>query len=116
MQLAAALVGCSEIGFGRQTEKTVDPNTFPENYKKDVLAYVRAHPADLLNTLDASISAPALKPFAMESRYSVCLQANAPDSRKEKLVIFFSGRINQFIDAEGGQCSGATYHPFPELP
>jgi hypothetical protein len=115
MQLAAALLGCSEIGFGRQPEKAIDPNTFPENYKKDVLAYVQAHPAELINTRDASISAPALRAFAMESRYFVCLQANAPDSRKEKLVIFFSGRINQFIDAEGGQCSGAAYQPFPEL-
>jgi hypothetical protein len=115
LQLAAALLGCSEIGLGRQPEKTVDPNTFPENYKKDVLAYVQAHPGELVNTRDASISAPALKAFAMESRYFVCVQANAPDSRKEKLVIFFSGRINQFIDAEGGQCSGAAYQPFPEL-
>src|SRR5262245_25525091 len=82
MQLAAVVVGCSEIGFGRQTEKTVDPNTFPENYKKDVLGYVQAHPADFINTRDASISAPALKAFAMESRYFVCLQANALDSRK----------------------------------
>jgi hypothetical protein len=40
-------------------EKTVDPNTLPENYKKDVLAYVQAHPGELINTRDASISAPA---------------------------------------------------------
>jgi hypothetical protein len=80
-----------------------------------VLAYVQAHPGELINTRDASISSPALKVFGTESRYFVCLQANALDSRKEKLVIFFSGRINQFIDAEGGQCSGAAYQPFPEL-
>ena len=86
------------------------------NYKKDVLAYVQAHPGELINTRDASISAPSLKAFgSMESRYFVCLQATAADARKEKLVIFFSGRINQFIDAEGGQCSGAAYQPFPEL-
>jgi hypothetical protein len=36
-------------------EKTVDPNTLPENYKKDVLAYVQAHPGELINTRDASI-------------------------------------------------------------
>jgi hypothetical protein len=115
LQLAAALVGCSEFGFGRQTEKAVDPNMFPENYKKDVLAYVQAHPRDFINTRDAAISAPTLKAFGTEGRYFVCLQANTPDSRKEKLVIFFSGRINQFIDAESGECSAAAYQPFPEL-
>jgi hypothetical protein len=37
------------------------------------------------------------------------------DLRKDKTVIFFSGRINQFIDAEGEQCGAAPYQPFPEL-
>jgi hypothetical protein len=114
MQLVAAVAGCSEIGFGRQPEKA-DPNAFPENYKRDVLGYVQAHPAEFINARDASISTPALKQFGAENRYFVCLRANAPDSRKEKLVIFFSGRINQFIDAESDHCSAAQYQPFPDL-
>ncbi len=86
VQLAAAGTGCSEFGFGR--DKAVDPNLFPENYKKDVLAYVENHPAELLNARDATISAPALRQFGGESRYFVCLRADAPDGRKEKMVIF----------------------------
>jgi len=31
------------------------------------------------------------------------------------MLIFYSGGINQFIDAEGGQCAAAPYQPFPEL-
>ena len=115
IQLTAAVAGCSEIGFGRQSEKAVDPNKFPENYKKDLLAYVQAHPAEFLNARDASISAPALRPVGTENRYFVCLRANAPDWRKEKVVMFFAGRINQFVDAEGDSCSTALYQPFPEL-
>lgn len=115
IQLAALLAGCSELGFGRQAEKDVDPNKLPENYKKDVLAYVQGHPAELINARDASISAPTLKTFGTETRYFVCLRADAPDWRKEKLIIFFSGRINQFVDAEGGHCSTVQYQPFPEL-
>jgi hypothetical protein len=114
IQLLVGLAGCSEIGFGRQPEKP-DPNAFPENYKKDVLAYVQAHPAELLNVRDASISTPALKQFGQENRYFACLRASGPDSHKEKMLIFFSGRINQFVDAEGDQCSAAQYQPFPEL-
>ena len=30
-------------------------------------------------------------------------------------MIFYSGGINQFIDAEGDQCGAAPYQPFPEL-
>ena len=113
IQLAAAGAGCSEFGFGR--DKGVDPNVFPENYKKDVLAYVENHPAELLNARDAAISAPALRQFGTESRYFICLRANAPDWRKEKMVTFFSGRINQLVEAESNQCNAVQYQPFPEL-
>lgn len=115
VQLLAAAAGCSELGLWGKPEKAVDPNTFPENYKKDVLTYLQTHPADMLNARDASISTPALKQFGPESRYVACLRASGPDWRKDKMVIFFSGRINQFVDAEGDPCGAAQYQPFPEL-
>ena len=96
-------------------DKPVDPNVYPENYKKDVLAYLKAHPAEMLNVREASISAPALRQFGSESRFFACLRVSGPDWRKDKTVIFYSGGINQFIDAEGDQCGTAPYQPFPEL-
>src|SRR5207245_10600372 len=105
VQLVAAGNVCSEFRFGR--DKAVHPNLIPENYKKDVLAYVENHPAELLNARDATISAPALRQFGGESRYFVCLRADAPDGRKEKMVILFSVRINQFIDSHSHQCKAA---------
>jgi hypothetical protein len=114
LKLAAAAAGCSELGFGTRPEKA-DPNKFPESYKKDLLTYAQAHPAELLNAREASISAPALTKFGTESRYFICLRATAPDWRKEKMVIFFSGRINQFVDADSEHCGAAQYQPFPEL-
>jgi hypothetical protein len=114
IQVLAVVTGCSEIGFGRQPEK-VDPNVYPENYKKDLLAYLKTHPTEMPNAREAAVSTPALKPFGAESRYVACLRASGPDWRKAKMVIFFSGRINQFIDAEGDPCSAAQYQPFPEL-
>jgi hypothetical protein len=29
------------------------------------------------------------------------------------MLVFYSGGINQFIDAEGDQCGAAAYQPFP---
>jgi hypothetical protein len=115
LALAAAVAGCSEFGFGTQPDKRVDANKFPENYKQDLLTYVRAHPAELLNVREASISAPALNQFGTESRYFICLRATSPDWRKEKMVIFFGGRMNQFVDADNQHCGAAQYQPFPEL-
>jgi hypothetical protein len=112
--LLAAVAGCSDSGFWGKPEKAVDPNAYPENYKKDMLAYVKTHPAELLNAREASISTPALKQFGTQSRYFACLRVNGPDWRKEKMLVFYSGGINQFIDA-GDQCGAAAYQPFPEL-
>ena len=110
----AAVAGCSDFDFWGKPEKVVDPNAFPENYKKDVLTYVKTHPRELLNARDASISTPALKQFGTQSRYFACLRVNGPDWRKEKMLVFYSGGINQLIDA-GDQCGAAAYQPFPEL-
>jgi hypothetical protein len=113
--LLAAVAGCSDFSLWGKPDKPTDANAYPENYKKDVLTYVKAHPAELLNAREASISAPALTQFGNESRFFACLRVNGPDWRKDKMLIFYSGGINQFIDAEGGQCAAAPYQPFPEL-
>jgi len=113
--LLAAVAGCSDFSMWGKSEKPTDANAYPENYKKDVLTYVKAHPAEMLNAREASISAPALTQFGNESRFFACLRVNGPDWRKDKMLIFYSGGINQFIDAEGSQCAAAPYQPFPEL-
>jgi hypothetical protein len=113
--LLAAVAGCSDFSMWGKSDKPVEANAYPENYKKDVLTYVKAHPAEMLNAREASISAPALTQFGNESRFFACLRVNGPDWRKDKMLIFYSGGINQFIDAEGGQCAAAPYQPFPEL-
>jgi len=115
IMLLAAVAGCSDFEFWGKPEKAVDPTAYPENYKKDVLTYVRTHPRELLNAREASISTPALKQFGTQSRYFACLRVNGPDWRKEKMLVFYSGEINQLIDAEGDQCSAVAYQPFPEL-
>jgi hypothetical protein len=112
--LLGALAGCSLIGLGRQEEKP-DPNVYPTNFKADLLAYIRINPVDLLNARDVLVSTPALKQFGSDSRYFVCLRADGEGWSKEKLVVFFSGQINQFVDAASGQCSAAAYQSFPEL-
>jgi hypothetical protein len=112
--LVAALAGCSELGLGRKEPKP-DPNAYPADYKTVLLAYVRSNTADMLNAHDAYVSTPALKQFGSESRYSVCLRADGQDWRKEKIVVFFSGQMTQFVDAIGEQCSAAAYQSFPEL-
>ena len=113
--LALALAGCSSFGLGSEP-KAVDPNVFPANYKAGVITFLQVNPFGLVGTREASLSAPELKPFGNESRYVACLRVAGPDWRKEKMVVYFGGEINQFVDSTAEQCGRAAYQPFPELP
>jgi hypothetical protein len=110
--MAGALAACSGIGPQPPAE---NPNLVPDNYKALLLTRLQTDPYGLVGGREAFVSAPALKAFGTESRYVVCLRVVAPDMRKEKLVVFFAGEINQFVDATGGDCAAATYQPFPEM-
>jgi len=112
--VALALAGCSSFGSG-PAEKQIDPNIFPADYKSGLTAFLQNNPFGLVGTRDASLSPPELKPFGNENRYVACLRVAGPDWRKEKMIIYYGGAINQFVDATE-LCNSAAYQPYPELP
>ena len=112
---ALALAGCSSFGFGGGDQKPIEPNVFPADYRSGLMAFLQTNPSGLVGTREAALSPPELKPFGLESRYVACLRIAGTDGNKEKMVVYFGGEINQFIDA-GPQCTGVAYQPFPELP
>ena len=113
--MTLALAGCSSFGLGRSEAPAVDPNTFPADYKSGLMTFLQTNPFNLVGTREAALSPPELKPFGNESRYVTCLQIAGPDWRKEKMVLYYGGAINQFVDATE-LCKSAAYQPFPELP
>jgi hypothetical protein len=119
---AVALSACGGLGFNKSANgPKVDPNIFPANYKTDMLSFLQTYLIDPTGIRDTFLAPPALKPFGTESRYVVCVRYNAMDGDhkytggKEKAVIYFGGKFNQFIDATPELCGGAPYEPFPEL-
>ena len=112
---ALTLAGCSSFGLGQSDPPQVDPNTFPADYKSGLMTFLQNSPFGLVGTREAALSPPELKPFGNESRYVACLRAAGPDWHKEKMVVYYGGAINQFVDAPEA-CKSATYQPFPELP
>jgi len=112
--MVLALAGCSSFGGG-QPDKPIDPNVFPADYKTGLISFLQNNPFGLVGARDASLSAPELKAFGNDSRYVACLQVAGTDWRKDKMIVYFGGAINQFVDA-GEQCKGAAYQPYPELP
>jgi hypothetical protein len=115
--LAIALVGCT---FGDK-EKEADPNIFPINYKREVLATLMKTLEDQTNLRDTYISDPVLMPVGNDRRYTICVRYNARDPNhhymgsEDRIGYFYGGHLNQLIEASKEQCGNAAYKPFPEL-
>ena len=56
-----------------------------------------------------------MKQVGTDNRYFVCLRAEGEDWRKDKLVVFYAGQVNQLVDATTEQCGAAAYESFAEL-
>jgi hypothetical protein len=112
--LMAMAAGCSSTNK-QNTAAVVPPATFPANYRNQVeslLTTTLTDPADFRATL---IAAPILKQVGDNPHYIVCVQLNGHSPPREKVAIYLSGSITQFIDAPPGECAGAAYQPFTEL-
>jgi hypothetical protein len=113
--LAACLAGCS-FNTQHPVTPTVDPNLYPQNYRKQVAVYLSMELSDRADFRGARISPPVLKPVGGDTpHYVVCLQFNGHSQIKNKVAIYLAGQITQFIDSTPEQCSDAVYQPFGEL-
>lgn len=116
--LGLALAACS--GDSSKLD-TVDPNIFPKDYQREILSTLTGLLDDPTNVRDAGITEPMLRPAGREPRYSVCVRSNSRNANrhymgtKERIAYFYGGHLNQFIEADQGQCAGVAYKPWPEL-
>jgi hypothetical protein len=122
IMLDVALAGCAtgERDYsGPETAGGASANILPENYKSEVLAYLRNYLNDLSGIRDAGISVPVLQKVAGIERYVSCVRFSARTpgasaSGREYLVIFLAGKLDQ-MGATREQCKDAAYQPFLEL-
>jgi len=100
-------------------------NVFPENYKNDLMAFLRTYLNDPSHIRGAAVSQPQLKQVGPEDRqrYIACVRYNARvDGKyagsKDAAALYVSGKLDRFIDVGKdvkNLCKGAAYAPFPEL-
>jgi hypothetical protein len=113
--LAGFLAGCS-FNTQHPAAPVVDPNLFPQNYRKQIAVYLSQELMDRADFRGAQISQPVLKPVGGPTpHYVVCLRFNGHSQIKNKMTIYLAGDIAQFVDAAPEQCSDAVYQPFAEL-
>jgi hypothetical protein len=122
--LACTLGGCAGVQ-GPSAETLRAARTYPDNYKAELLAYLRTFLNDPTHVRNAYVSEPTLIRELGEDRYIVCVRFDAKNSyggyrgSRDNLATYFGGKLEHFVEMRGEQrddrCRTATYHPFPEL-
>ncbi len=98
-------------------------NIVPQNYKNDLLAFLRTYLNDPTHVRAAAVSQPVLKTVGPGERYIACVRYNARvDGKyagaKDGAAIYVSGKLDRFLDGPKDVkeiCKDAVYAPFPEL-
>jgi hypothetical protein len=100
-------------------------NVYPQDYKADLMAFMRTYLNDPTHVRNAGVTQPALKDVGQGAqRYVVCLRYNARDmdgkypGPKDGAAIYVSAKLDRFVDVKlvvRELCKDAVYAPFPEL-
>jgi hypothetical protein len=136
MLLAVAAAGCANRYEVEQERKLLESqNIKPENFKPDLLAFLRTYLNNPEGVRDAGLSEPQKLNIVETERYAACLRYNSKDSAgrytglSNHLTVFISGKFDRLIElgpvtrgaGEGAlqplreYCNKASYQPFPEL-
>ena len=136
--IGIAASGCADRYQVELERKTLDAqNVAPQNYKADLLAFMRTYLNNPENVRNAAMSEPRKLQVLDTERYAACLRYNAKDSAgrytglRDHLAVFVSGKFDRLIelgrvDRDGGgggerlrplreYCAAASYQPIPEL-
>ncbi len=98
-------------------------NSLPQNYKQDMLAFLRTYLNDPSGIRDGAVSPPVLKAVGQGQRYVACVRYNARDSRRQNTgvktgaAVYVAGKLDRFLEGKEAQpyCKDAAFAPFPEL-
>jgi hypothetical protein len=121
--LAAVLGACAsdptEPSPEQQRAVWEAQNVYPQNYKAEILAYMRNYLNEPGSVRDAFVSPPELAPMGLGNRYVSCVRYGSKrgaetNPAKPHVAIFVGGKFDAFRDAKD-LCGNVAYAPFPEL-
>ncbi|WP_426419002.1 hypothetical protein [Bradyrhizobium genosp. A] len=97
------------------------PQPFPDNFRSDALALMRAYLNNPVGVHDAAMADPALREVGGRQFYISCLHFTPRETdgsykaMRERAVVYVNGRADRVVDRANEVCAGAVYAPFPEL-
>jgi hypothetical protein len=125
MLLPIALAACAGNDEGRgisfTSDRGVNDQPFPNNYKTEVVSFMRTYLNNPVGVRDAALAEPVQRVVGGRLRYVSCLRFTARDSDgnyrepRERAIQFVDGRLDRIVENASEPCAGAVYGPFPEL-
>lgn len=119
IMLAACAGG--DAGRGLFGDRTDPPQSFPGNYRVELLAFMKTYLNNPVGVRDAAMAEPVMRDVNGKTRYISCLRYSARESDgsyrepRDRAVLFLNGRLDRMIEKPGELCTGAALAPFPEL-
>ncbi len=123
--LPIALAACAGSDDGRSITYTDDRGVanqpFPNNYRAEVLAFMKTYLNNPVGVRDAAMAEPVQRVIGGRLRYVTCLRYSARDSDgnyrepRERAILYVDGRLDRLIENAGEPCAGAAYAPFPDM-
>jgi len=99
-------------------------NVYPQDYKADLIAFLRTYLNDPTHVHGAGVTQPVLKDVGQGQRYVACLRYNARDmdgkypGLKDGAAVYVSAKLDRYVDVKRevtDLCKDAVFAPFPEL-
>jgi hypothetical protein len=126
LMLPVALASCAGGGdeAGRSFSLFGDkdrPQTFPDNYRAELLAFMKTYLNNPVGVRDAALGEPVMRDVNGRMRYITCLRYSARESDgsyrepRDRAVLFVNGRLDRMMEKGGELCGGVALAPFPDL-
>ena len=94
---------------------------YPNNYKREVLAFMRTYLNNPVGVREALMAEPVQRTVGGRLRYVSCIRYIPRESDgsyrepRERAVVYVDARLDRVLDNPGDACAGASYAAFPEL-
>lgn len=119
--LAACAGGDESRSFSLFGDKPDTPQSFPGNYRAELLAFMKTYLNNPVGVRDAAMADPVMRDVNGRSRYVSCLRYSARESDgsyhepREHAVLFVNGRLDRMIEKSDELCAGVALAPFPDM-
>jgi hypothetical protein len=100
-------------------DRGVSDQPFPQDYRAEILAFMRTYLNNPVGVHDAAMAAPVQRTLGRRLRYVSCLRFTPRESDgsygqpRERAIVYVDGRLDRVVENAGESCAGATYAPFP---